>query len=48
MDDPRMQADLFFELCNDPERLGAQMASREPWLELVWPTREQRDLIEDD
>jgi len=48
MDDPHLQANLFFGLCNELECPGAQMASRKPRSELVWPTREQRNLIEDD
>jgi hypothetical protein len=49
MDDVHLQADLFFGPCNDPDCPGAQWASgKKPRLELVWPTRDQRDLIEDD
>lgn len=50
MDDLHLQADLFFGPCNDPDCPGTQLASErlgKARLELVWPTREQRDLIED-
>lgn len=51
MDDLHLQADLFFGPCNDPECPGAQLASEQPGnarLELVWPTRKARSLLEDD
>jgi len=47
MDDPHLEADLFFGPCNDPDCPGAALAARERRLELVWPTREQQQLIDD-
>ena len=47
MDDLHLQADLFFGPCNDPECPGALLASGKPRLELVWPSREQGQLIDD-
>ena len=46
MDDPHLEADLFFGPCNDPVCPGSRLAPREPQLELVWPTRDQQRLIE--
>lgn len=48
MDDPHLQADLFFGPCNDPACPGSRYGSSRPRLELVWPTPEQVHLIEGD
>lgn len=46
MDDLHLQADLFFGPCNDPDCPGTQ-ATTKPRLELIWPTREQTQLLDD-
>jgi len=49
MDDLHLQADLFFGPCNDPECPGALLASGKPGkarMELVWPTRDHRSLVD--
>lgn len=47
MNQLHLEADLFFGPCNDPSCPGSRLVSREPQLELVWPTNEQQRLIED-
>lgn len=44
MDDLHLEADLFFGPCTDPDCPAAALAARERRLELVCPTREQRQV----